>query len=302
MVSAFYIKLLTFFVVLGFIALGWVIICLIKCASEEEQHGKELDDKIKCLSGAVVATKGLSADLQAVKEAFTTFRETTERALEILRGDVERLKPFAETTNINNANIVTIEDAISTIEQRLGVIEDTETTIEIKSDLLKTQNRVSIIENTVRQIDEDLKTLADCVNENAAGVLKLLDAIKSAGAGDSTAENKGGDKGPEAGPHIDAAPAPESGSKKEPKTAKKSPKTAPKIPVTTPKTQKTPKKAPTSVSKTGTDKKTGKSAGTPQKRSTAPKTAKTDKAPAVKSAKPKTAPKKSVMKTEKKEG
>ena len=214
MVSAFYIKLLTFFVVLGFIALGWVIICLIKCASEEEQHGKELDDKIKCLSGAVVATKGLSADLQAVKEAFTTFRETTERALEILRGDVERLKPFAETTNINNANIVTIEDAISTIEQRLGVIEDTETTIEIKSDLLKTQNRVSIVENCVRQIDEDLKTLADCVNENAAGVLKLLDAIKSAGAGDSTAENRGGDKEPETGPNIDAAPAPESGSKK----------------------------------------------------------------------------------------
>ena len=298
MVSALYIKLLTFFVIFGFIALGWVIICLIKCASEEEKHGKELDDKIKCLSGAVIGTKGLSADLQAVKDVFTTFRETTERALEILRGDVERLKPFAETTNINNANIVTIEDAISSIEQRLGVIEDTETTIDIKSDLLKTQNRVSI----VRQLDENFKTLADCVNENAAGVLKLLDAIKSAGAGDSTAENKGGDKGPEASPIIDAAPAPESGSKTAPKTAKKSPKTAPKIPVTTAKTQKTPKRAPTSVSKAGTDKKTGKDAGTPQKRSTAPKTAKVDKAPAVKSAKPKTAPKKSVMKTEKKEG
>ena len=299
MVSALYIKLLTFFVIFGFIALGWVIICLIKCASEAEQHGKELDDKIKCLSGAVVATKGISAELQAVKETFTTFRETTERALEILRGNVDRLTPFAETTNINNANIVTIEDAISTIEQRLGVIEDTETTVEVKSDLLKTQNRVSIVENCVRQLDKDFKTLADCVNENAAGVLKLLDAIKSAGAGDSTAENKGGDKEPEMGSIIDAAPAPESGSKTAPKTAKKSPKTAPKIPVSTPKAQKTPKKAPTSVSKAGTDKKTGKDAGTPQKRSTAPKTAKLDKAPAVKSAKPKTAPKKSVMKTEK---
>lgn len=292
MVSALYIKLLTFFVIFGFIALGWVIICLIKCASEEEKHGKELDDKIKCMSGAVIGTKGLSADLQAVKEVFTTFRETTERALESLRGDVERLKPFAETTNINNANIVTIEDAISTIEQRLGVIEDTETTIEIKSDLLKTQNRVSIVENCVRQLDENFKTLTDCVNENAAGVLKLLDAIKSAGAGDSTAENKGGDKGQETGPIIDAAPAPESGSKTGPKTAKTSPKTAPKIPVSTSKTQKTPKKAPSSVSKAGTGKQTGKGAETPQKRSTAPKTAKSDKAPAVKSEKPKTAPKK----------